>query len=185
MTSPPDEQLMLEARNGNLRTIGALFERHQAPLFNYYLRLAGDRGAAEDMVQDVFFRILRYRHTYKDGTPFVTWMYAIARNARNDYLRKNRREVALEPDENVAADPAPTAAESVAARQESELLRRALSALPEEKRELLILSRYQNLKYEQIAGLLGCEVGTIKVRVHRAVRELREVYAELAGSRKS
>lgn len=65
------------------------------------------------------------------------------------------------------------------------MVRKALAALPEEKRELLILSRYQNLKYEQIAQMLDCEIGTIKVRIHRAVRELRDVYAGLAGSRKS
>ncbi len=171
---------MLETRNGNLRHLGMLFERHQSPLYNYYLRMTGDRAAAEDLVQDVFFRILRYRHTYKDGTPFLTWMYSIARNAKADYLRKFRREVALEagaepPSEASGADA------GVAARQEAELLRLAMRALPEEKRELLILSRYQNLKYEQIARLLDCEVGTVKVRVHRALRELRQIYSDLTG----
>ena len=186
MTSPPDEQLMQEARNGEVRKLGALFERHQVPLFNYYLRMTGDRDASEDLVQEVFFRILRYRHTYKDGTPFTTWMYHIARNARMDRWRKSRREVALEaPEEETARDEAPTAAERLEARQEAALLRRALAALPEDKREVLILSRYQNLKYDQIARLLDCEVGTVKVRVYRAIRELREVYSELRGGKAS
>ncbi len=185
MTSPPDEQLMLEARNGNVRTIGTLFERHHVPLFNYYLRMTGDRVVSEDLVQEVFFRILRSRHTYKDGTPFASWMYAIARNARIDHARRKWREVALDTDTDGTKDTAPNAAEAVVARQESAMVRKALAALPEEKRELLILSRYQNLKYEQIAQMLDCEIGTIKVRIHRAVRELRDVYAGLAGSRKS
>jgi RNA polymerase sigma-70 factor (ECF subfamily) len=180
-----DEQLMTEARNGNVRTLGVLFERHQVPLFNYYLRMTGDRAASEDLVQDVFFRILRYRHTYRESTPFSMWMYHIARNARADYMRKARREVQLDPEYEQGSDGAPNAAEDIAARQESALLKKALAALPEEKRELLVLSRYQNLKYEEIARLLECEVGTVKVRVHRAIRELRENFAELAGSRKS
>ena len=70
-------------------------------------------------------------------------------------------------------------------RQEVALLQRAMAALPAEKREVLVLSRYQEMKYEQIAELLGCEVGTVKVRVHRAMRELREVFFKLSGEKAS
>jgi RNA polymerase sigma-70 factor (ECF subfamily) len=184
MESRPDEQLMLDARNGDLRKIGTLFERHQTPLFNYYLRMTGDRAASEDLVQDVFFRILRSRHTYKDGQPFVAWMYHIARNARLDRIRKTSREVALDSRHDSPADGR-TAAEHAEARQDVDLLRRALAELPEDRREVLILSRYQNLKYDEIARLLDCEVGAVKVRVYRAIRELREIYSELTGRKPS
>lgn len=182
MISAPDEQLMRDAREGDLRGIGVLFERHHARLFNYFLRLTCARSAAEDLVQEVFFRIMRSRQTYKDGTPFTVWLYAIARNARIDQVRKGRREVALE-NEELRADSAPRPDAAVAANEETELLKRAMAALPEDKRELLVLTRYENLKYEQVARLLGCEVGTVKVRIHRAVRELREAYEKLARSR--
>lgn len=182
MTLLPDEKLMLEARNGDVRKLGVLFERHQTPLFNYYLRMTGDRSASEDLVQEVFLRILRYRHTYREGTPFKTWMYHIARNARIDSVRKGGQEVELDPERDSAAqEAAPSPADALAAKQDAELLRRALRALAEDKREVLILSRYQNLKYEQIAGLLDCEVGAVKLRVYRAIRELRQIYSELAG----
>ena len=181
MTLPPDEKLMLEARNGDVRKLGALFERHQKPLFNYYLRMTGSRTASEDLVQDVFLRILRYRHTYQEGTPFQTWMYRIARNARLDAVRKDGQEVALDPERDNAAAGSTSPADELAAKQDAALLRRALAALPEDKREVLILSRYQELKYDQIARLLDCEVGAVKVRVYRAIRELRQIYSELSG----
>ncbi|HKW74322.1 MAG TPA: RNA polymerase sigma factor, partial [Terriglobales bacterium] len=68
-------------------------------------------------------------------------------------------------------------------QQEAVLLRRALLELPEEKREVLVLSRFQGLKYEQIAELMGCEVNTVKVRVHRALQELREKFSAISGNK--
>lgn len=181
MTVPRDEDLMLEARNGDVRQLGVLFERHQKPLFNYYLRMTGgDRTGAEDLVQDVFFRILRSRRTYKPGVSFPVWMYRIARNARIDTLRKLRREAPLDPEKFEPRSDAPPADSAIAAKEDVELLRRAMALLPEDRREILILARYQNLRYEQIAHLLGCQEGAVKQRVFRAIRELREIYQDLA-----
>ncbi len=181
MTGLTDEQLMLATCNGDVRMFGELFERHSRPLFNYYLRMTGDRSASEDLVQDVFFRILRYRQTYKEGTPFQAWMYRIARNTRIDVFRKTKREVELDSERHDTPDRSALPSDRLAASEQMDLLRRALAALPEDRREVLILSRYQNLKYEEIARLLDCGVGAVKQRVFRAVRELREIYSELAG----
>jgi len=137
-----------------------------------------DRTVSEDLVQEVFLRILRYRQTYRPGTTFRTWMYQIARNTRIDQVRKVRPEspLAIEPS-------APTRASDSAERhQEAQLLQRALMQLPEDKREVLILSRFQELKYDEIARLLGCETGAVKVRVHRALQQLREVYLALENN---
>jgi len=180
MTLLTDEQLMLATCHGDVRKIGELFERHQRPLFNYYLRMTGDRAASEDLVQDVFFRMLRHRQTYKEGAPFQAWMYRIARNTWIDAFRKTKREVGLDREHDDTPDGSLSPADRVAANQETDLLRRALAALPEDKREVLILSRYQNLKYDEIARLLDCGVGAVKQRVFRAIRELREVHSELA-----
>ena len=75
---------MLAVRTGDAGQLGRLFERHHVTLFEFLYRTTGDRTGAEDLVQDVFVRILKYRHTYRDGSSFVTWMYRIARNARAD-----------------------------------------------------------------------------------------------------
>jgi len=158
--------------------LGVLFDRYQAPLFNFYSKMTQDRTVSEDLVQEVFLRILRYRQTYRPGTTFRTWVYQIARNTRIDQVRKVRPEFPLAT-EPIA--PARTA-DSAEHQQEAQLLQRALLQLPEDKREILILSRFQELKYEEIARLLGCETGAVKVRVHRALQQLREVYLALENN---
>ena len=166
---------MLQVRDGAGETLGVLFDRYQAPLLNFYARLTGDRTLSEDLVQEVFLRILRYRQSYRAGTPFRAWIYQIARNARVDHHRKSRPQTELDP-EMAAPKPANDPAQR---EQETALLRRALMSLPEEKREILILARFQELKYEEIASLVGCELATVRVRVHRALQELREIYRRL------
>jgi RNA polymerase sigma factor (sigma-70 family) len=169
-----DEDLMLQVRTGEAEMLGVLFDRYQTPLYNFYTKMTQDRVLSEDLVQDVFLRILRYRQTYRPGTPFRAWIYQIARNARLDAVRK------VKPEAPMLAEPAaPAATDSVQQKQEAQLLQRALMQLPEDKREILILSRFQELKYEEIAGMLGCEVGAVKVRVHRALQQLREVFRQL------
>jgi RNA polymerase sigma factor (sigma-70 family) len=181
MNSVPDEDVMLQVRDGEVHMLGVLFDRYQAPLFNFYSKMTQDRTVSEDLVQEVFLRILRYRQTYRPGTPFRAWMYQIARNTRIDQVRKVR------PESPLATEPiAPTGVADHAERaQEAQLLQRALMQLPEDKREILILSRFQELKYDEIARLLGCETGAVKVRVHRALQQLREVYVGLENSSSS
>jgi RNA polymerase sigma-70 factor, ECF subfamily len=178
MNSVPDEDVMLQVRDGEVHMLGVLFDRYQAPLFNFYSKMTQDRTVSEDLVQEVFLRILRYRQTYRPGTAFRTWMYQIARNTRIDQVRKMR------PESPLTSEPlAPTRASDNAERQqEAQLLQRALMQLPEDKREILVLSRFQELKYDEIARLLGCETGAVKVRIHRALQQLREVYLALESN---
>lgn len=170
-----DEELMLDVRNGVGEMLSVLFQRYQTPLFNFFLRLTGDRAASEDLVQELFYRVLKYRQSYRPGTPFRAWVYQIARNVRVDWAKKRRPEQELEPEMGPTVIPM----DLVEQRQESELLRRALLKLSDEKREVLVLSRFQELKYEEIAQALDCEIGTVKVRVHRALQDLREIFSEL------
>src|ERR1019366_3123549 len=95
-----DEALMLAVRNGDVGKLGQLFERYHGTLFDFFCRMLNNRTAADDLVQDVFFRILKYRKTYRDDSHFRTWMFHIARNARFDYFKKHRNEV-LFPEEGI------------------------------------------------------------------------------------
>ena len=90
-----DEELMAQVRSGVGEMLGVLFERYHVPLFNFYLKLTGDRPASEDLVQDVYFRMLKYRHSYRDGNPFTSWMYQVARNAHLDGAQKRKGEPSL------------------------------------------------------------------------------------------
>src|SRR5262249_26352534 len=159
---------MLSVRDGDAGNLGVLFERHHRNLFNFFLRLTGIRTVAEDLVQEVFFRILKYRLAYRETSQFLPWMYQIARHVRFDHLKKKRDEVPLEGEqERMSGGEMPGA--ELESREEAALLRRALDRLSPEKREVLVLSRFQHLRYEEIGRLLGCEVGAVKVRVFRAV----------------
>ena len=178
MQSETDEELMLQVREGAEETLGVLFDRYHAPLYNFYTKLTGDRTLSEDLVQEVFLRILRHRKTFRVGTPFRAWIYQIARNARIDHFRKSRPQVPFEPEMAPAVD----AGDPAQQLQESELLHRALMELPEEKRELLVLCRFQELPYEEVARLVGCGVATVKVRIHRALQELRVAFHQLQAA---
>jgi RNA polymerase sigma factor (sigma-70 family) len=167
-----DEELMSQVRNGVGEMLGVLFDRYQMPLLNFFYKMTGNRPASEDLVQEVFFRILKYRQSYREGTPFRAWMYQIARNARVDAFRKQATEVNWEPE----LEPAVVPTDSAQQQQEFQRLHQALLQMPEEKKEVLVLSRFQGLKYEEIAQLLGCEVNTVKTKVHRALQDLRELF---------
>lgn len=184
-----DHQLMEQVREGDVGRLSVLFERHHRKLFLFFYRLTGSRPAAEDLVQDVFFRILKYRHTYQGGSEFTAWMYRIARNSWHDQLAKRGADESLDDEAarfgEAIASTEGGPVESLMKAERIELLRRALSKLPEDRRELLVLSRYQGLKYEEIAKIAGCEAGAVKVRIFRAVRELARVYGRLAGEKVS
>ena len=177
-----DSSLMQAVQDGDLGGLAILFERHHRPLFNYFVHLNGNRDLSEDLVQDVFMRMLKYRKSFQPDRPFTAWMYQIARNANVDTISKRKVEVEIGEREFATVSPID---ENLKRKQEISLLKRAIARLPMDKRELLILSRYQNLKYEEIAGILGCDVGAVKVRVYRAVKALGQIYFELSGERAS
>ncbi len=162
---------MAQVGRGEVAKLAVLFERHNRSLFRYFVSLNRNRELSEDLVQDVFFRMLRYRTSYDPNQSFTAWMYQIARNANVDQAQKQ------------PASTAPGPEESAAKLQDLGLLKRALERMPQDKRELLVLSRFQDMKYEDIAAVLGCEVGTVKVRVFRAMRALEQIYFSMAGEK--
>lgn len=182
-----DHDLMLAVRDGELDALGQLFERHHGPLFGFLVKLTGDRPAAEDISQTVFQRMLKYRHTYRDDGSFTAWMYHLARRCAADHFRKsNAAPAATDPDDlDGQADEAPHAAERAAVHDEHALLHLALNRLNHDAREVLLLSRFQELSFAEIAGILECSTGAAKVRAHRALRELRDIFLALQRERRA
>ena len=182
-----DNALMSAVTEGAVSKLAILFERHHRPLYRYFISMTRDPQISEDLVQDVFFRILRYRATYDPRQSFTAWMYQIAKNANVDRIRQKRGEV-IEIDElslgnREPASPGPDPETSAVQAQDVKRIRQAMELLPPEKREILVFCRFQGMKYEEIAEVLGCGVGTVKVRVYRAMRALAEIYATLAGEK--
>ena len=183
MNPVSDEAVMLQVRNGELSRLAVLFERRHRGLFNFFYRLTGNREQSEDLTQEVFMRILKYRKSFRPHASFTAWMFQIARRVHIDAGRKGGREVAWDEDRPEPASTEPAADDSLRKTQEVFLVRKALAGLPADSREVLVLSRYHDLKYEEIGQILGCEAGAVKVRVYRAMRALSRAFAEMAGER--
>ena len=134
-------------------------------------------------MQDVFLRMLRYRATYRPFSQFRTWMYQLARNAHIDRFKGTRRDVALDEASREPVSPAPHPGEILERSRELAVLRRALARLSAEHREVLVLSRFHGLSYREVGDVVGCAEGTVKVRVFRAMQQLRRIVDEVgAGS---
>jgi RNA polymerase sigma factor (sigma-70 family) len=179
---PTDRDLMLAVRNGDAEKFGLLFDRYHQSLFGFFYRLTGDAMSSEDLVQDVFLRMLKYRRTFRADSEFRAWMYQIARTARIDRFKKHQSQTLSSPEFDKtrgAIRPDQHFEDS----EKSRTLQRALLQLSDEKRELLVLSRFQEMNHAEIAELLGIEVGTVKVRVHRAMKELRDIVRAMSSER--
>jgi RNA polymerase sigma-70 factor (ECF subfamily) len=180
--APSDSALMQRVRAGELDQLSELFERHHRRLYQFFLRLARDRAAAEDLVQEVFVRLLKYRHTWRDEAEFVPWMFALARNAAVDHFRArsrdSRRDQAAVPE---TPEVAPRAVERLEELERAAQLRAALDRLAPEKREVLLLARFGELRHDRIAAMLGISPGAVRVRLHRALKELREAYRQVTA----
>jgi RNA polymerase sigma-70 factor (ECF subfamily) len=173
-----DESLMRAVRDGDVNQLGPLFERYHTRLFAFLYRMTGRRAAAEDLVQDVFVRVLRYRATFRDEGRFDTWIFRIARNVRVDHFRHLVPEDPLEGPVLDRPSPEPGPGVRLERVRDHERLECALARLRDDRRELIVLARYEAMPHDQIAEILGIDVGAVKVRLHRAVAELRDLFHE-------
>ena len=153
-----------------------LFERYSTPLYNFFLRLTLDKALSEDLTQNLFYRVLKYRQSFEPASgSFRSWVYRMARNVFADHLRQEQKVPGgLSGDgeglERVAGQDIPYSEERF------ERLDAAMAMLSPDQREILVLSRYQGLKYDEISRIKDISVPAIKVQVYRALRKLKELY---------
>jgi RNA polymerase sigma-70 factor (ECF subfamily) len=171
----PDETIMLNVKNGNLSEMSVLFERYHLKLFNFFLKMGLKRDISQDLTQNLFYRMIKYRHSYKTGNTVKSWIYQIARNLHADYCKQQKKtddifmQTETYPEEvNDEADTYP--------EEEYERLDKAFSELSDAQREIIVLSRYQGLKYGEISAIINQSVPAIKVAMHRALKQLRFIY---------
>ncbi|HEX2969480.1 MAG TPA: RNA polymerase sigma factor [Bacteroidales bacterium] len=170
-----DNALMQKVKEGDVAKMGILFERHNRQLFRFMFNMTRKKELSEDMVQNVFLRMLKYPDGFRGFGEFRTWMYHVARNVLYDHFRKEKRSPILEDPENLEwklqTEPAPDI--SLEKKDELENLERAIEMLSVENRELIVMCRFQELKYSDIAAILNTTEGAVKVRVHRAIGQLK------------
>jgi RNA polymerase sigma factor (sigma-70 family) len=174
-----DEIIMKRVKDGNLAELSVLFERYHVKLYNFMLKLTFDRTVSQDLTQNLFYRIIKYRHTFKEDHRFKSWIYQLARNIHNDYCKQQQKvserfSQVEEYNENAAEEG------ERFDEEEYEKLEKALARLSPEQKEIIVLSRFQGLKYEEISSIRDVSVPAIKVQVHRAIKQLREYYFKLS-----
>ena len=144
---------MIRVKHGDLDKLAVLYERYNRALFGFFFKVTLNSQASEDLVQTVFFKIIKYREQYRvEEGSFVTWMFRIAHNANIDHyhsLERRRNEVRID-EADVRGDGDPD--DDFLKKERSRRIKEALGLLTAEQREVLILSRYQGLKYEERAG---------------------------------
>ncbi|HMN48064.1 MAG TPA: sigma-70 family RNA polymerase sigma factor [Ignavibacteriaceae bacterium] len=182
-----DEELIIEFQNNNNeKAFEILIQRFKNPLTNYVYRFLGDYDSCVDVVQETFIKVYRYKDNYNSIAKFSTWVYTIAGNlARTEYQRKRRRnlfsinsygeeEKTFEiPDESYRPDV------SADANMKREIIQKALLKVRDSYREAVILRDIQELSYEEIAEIIGIEVGTVKSRINRGRAELQKYLKDI------
>ncbi len=168
-----DEFLMTSVKNGDLDKAAIIYERYKKKLFQFFIhRNDGDKEASADSVQQVFYRLIKYRSTFKEDGNFNIWLYSIASNIRYQDMKQKQRTDSVLNNYDMPESYSPN-------NDEHQALHMAIKTLPETHREILMMSKFLDMKYEDIAAINGCSVGVIKSRVFRAMQALREVYFKM------
>ncbi len=176
-----EKELMFQVKAGQLDKLAVLFENNKVQLFNYFLRTGNNRALSEDLVQETFMRVLAYRTSFSGSSTFKSWMYGIARNTVAEHYRKNKNQ-ALNcdmDDEELANEQ--TLAEEFETEQQNAIFNKSLASISPEDRDIIMLSRFQQLNYQEISSLLDCNLNTLKSRMRNALNKLQMHYQKLLG----
>lgn len=181
MAMDNDLELMLRVRSGDAESFSELLRRYRGPLVSFFARMVRDRALAEDLAQEVFLRVYKSRERYEPDARFTTWLYRIATNLALNALRDRKPEAppcAGTESEDAArlerfVDPQPTAEQQLMRSDRERLIRQAVEALPENQRAAVILHKYQEVDYRQIAQILRVSESAVKSLLFRAYQTLR------------
>ncbi len=176
MAEIPDEIIMQSVKDGNLSSeMSVLFERYHLKLLNFFFRLTYDMEISQDLTQNLFYRMIKYRSSYKSESSVKSWIYQIARNLHADYCNEEKKSGRLfHRTDLYPVDVTDETGDFL--EDDYERLNTAFSQLKDDQKELLVLSRYQGLKYEEISAITNQSVSAIKVAVYRAIKQLRGIY---------
>jgi RNA polymerase sigma-70 factor (ECF subfamily) len=185
-----DVQLMLDVKAGDEASFNLLLQKYRTPLVNFLYRMVRNTATAEDLAQEVFLRVYRARKQYSPSAKFTTWLFRIATNLALNSLRDNRyRQMDVSIDAPVEEDATPLQLparelridERMIERDRSEFIRRAIAALPEKQRVAVLLHKYEEMDYGEIAKILECSESALKSLLFRAYETLRVQLAPLVS----
>ena len=178
-----DQELMRIVQAGDYSPASEIYDRYSGRIYNFAFRFLKNAEAAEDAVQEVFVKMLKYANQFHGDAKLSTWLFSITANWCRDYLRKADNKY-KESEDVLVSLPAPSELSpdrNLEKRENEQRVRRALEELTPEQREAILLSRYQGLSYAEIAQIAGCSEGAVKTRVFRAMETLKRALAPSAS----
>ena len=185
-----DAELMLRVKEGDGTSFGVLLEKHRASLIHFVYRLVQEQAVAEELAQEVFLRVYRSRSSYAPTAKFKTWLFRIATHLALNWLRDERHARGQERLDDGPADlPArqisdrrPSVEQEMVHEVKREEIRRAVAALPEKQRAAVLMHKYEEMEYTQIAKVLGCSDSAVKSLLFRAYEALRARLAHMEAT---
>jgi RNA polymerase sigma-70 factor (ECF subfamily) len=176
-----DATLMLQVKDGDGSSFGLLLEKHRNPVINFLFRMVQDRSVAEELAQEVFLRVFRSRESYVPTAKFTTWLFRIAMHLALNWLRDGKKERSQERLDDAApnspamqlADRKPNVEQSMVYATRLAEVRQAIALLPEKQRAAVLMHKYDEMEYSQIAIVLSCSESAVKSLLFRAYETLR------------
>jgi RNA polymerase sigma-70 factor, ECF subfamily len=187
----PDAVLMLQVCGGHEPSFETLLDRHRGTVVNHLYRLVRDRAIAEELAQDVFLRVYRFRNRYQPEAKFSTWLFRISTNVALNWRRDTRREAAhlrLDASSHESRriqvlDQNPRVDQRLLNEHRAREIREAIQALPPKQLAAVLMHKYEGMDYAQIAQVLGCSIPALKSLLFRAYETLRRRLAHFAPER--
>jgi RNA polymerase sigma-70 factor (ECF subfamily) len=181
-----DAELMLRVRDGDSASFAQLLDRHRVPVIHFLYRMVQNQAIAEELAQEVFLRVYRSRGSYEPTAKFTTWLFRIATHLALNWIRDRRHEKVhdrLDSDQQDAVqlrEKASTAEENLLREARFAEIRQAIEALPAKQRAAVLMHKYEEMEYSQIATVLTCSESAVKSLLFRAYETLRARLAHMA-----
>jgi len=184
-----DAELMLRVREGDDTSFALLLERHRGPVVHFLYRMVQNPSVSEELAQEVFLRVYRSRATYEPTAKFTTWLFRIATHLALNWVRDGKKErgqesldeQAVEGVDRQVRDSKPTIEQELLYEVKLTEVRQAIEALPAKQRAAVLMHKYEELEYAQIARALSCSESAVKSLLFRAYESLRSRLAHMAG----
>ena len=180
-----DVQLMLKFKTGDNSSFEAILDKYHSPLINFFYRFVGDKIEAEDLAQEAFLRIYRSRHNYKPKAKLSTWIYCIAKNIALNELRRRATHRAASLEETIDAEDSEIKiqfadttqnlpSQELEKKELENIIKKAIDSLPIHQKTAIILRRFEEFSYEEIAQIMKCSISAVKSLLNRAKENLKE-----------
>ena len=183
-----DTELMVRVKEGDGASFGVLLEKHRSPVVHFLYRMVQNHAVAEELAQEVFLRVYRSRSTYEPTAKFTTWLFRIAthlalnalRDGKNERLQERLDDDTSDMPVRQVSDRRPSVEQRMVHQAKLDEVRRAIAALPEKQRAAVLMHKYEEMEYTQIARVLSCSESAVKSLLFRAYETLRARLAHMA-----